>query len=92
MGQTYKSIYFTAFYYTNGNPHAAIPSIYYADYEIPNSAYTLTSSAPDKLKVTREADGKGWKLERLNTTDLVAVTLTYTCGRHTQTYTINLIP
>ena len=87
-----EPICFNAFYYTNGRTQLADPNLYYEDRYIPNSAYTLTSSAPDKLKVTREADGKGWKLERLDTTSLVAVTLTYTCGRHTQTYTINLIP
>ena len=62
------------------------------DYQIPNTEYTLTSSDESKIKVTKNDDGKSWMIERLNTTDLVAVTLTYTCGRHTQTYTINLIP
>ena len=68
----------------------SIPS--YDNYKIPASEYTLTSSDTSKIKVTRNDDGISWMVERLNTTDLVAVTLTYTCGRHTQTYTINLIP
>ena len=64
----------------------------YDKYQIPSSEYTLTSSDESKIKVTKNDDGKSWKIERLNTTDLVAVTLTYKCGEHTQTYTINLIP
>lgn len=61
-------------------------------YYIPASEYTLTSSDENKIKVTKNDNDKSWKIERLNTTDLVAVTLTYKCGEHTQTYTINLIP
>ena len=68
----------------------SIPS--YDNYKIPASEYTLTSSDTSKIKVTRNDDGISWMVERLNTTDLVAVTLTYKCGEHTQTYTINLIP
>ena len=68
----------------------SIPS--YNNYKIPASEYTLTSSDESKIKVTRNDDGESWMIERLNTTDLVAVTLTYKCGEHTQTYTINLIP
>ena len=68
----------------------SIPS--YNNYKIPASEYTLTSSDESKIKVTRNDDGESWMIERLNTTDLVAVTLTYKCGDHTQTYTINLIP
>ena len=64
----------------------------YDKYQIPSSEYTLTSSDTSKIKVTRNDDGISWMVERLNTTDLVAVTLTYKCGEHTQTYTINLIP
>jgi hypothetical protein len=68
----------------------SIPS--YDNYKIPASEYTLTSSDTSKIKVTKNDDGESWMIERLNTTDLVAVTLTYKCGEHTQTYTINLIP
>ena len=64
----------------------------YNKYQIPSSEYTLTSSDESKIKVTKNDDGISWMVERLNTTDLVAVTLTYKCGEHTQTYTINLIP
>lgn len=64
----------------------------YNEYQIPSSEYTLTSSDESKVKVTKNDDGKSWLIERLNTTDLVAVPLTYKCGEHTQTYTINLIP
>ena len=64
----------------------------YDKYQIPSSEYTLTSSDESKIKVTKNDDGISWKIERLNTTDLAAVTLTYKCGEHTQTYTINLIP
>ena len=70
----------------NAEPH------YYKEYYIPTSEYTLTSSDPSKVKVTKSADGESWEIERLNTTDLVAVTLTYKCGSHTETYTLNLIP
>ena len=68
----------------------SIPS--YDKYQIPSSEYTLTSSDESKIKVTKNDDDISWLVERLNTTDLVAVTLTYKCGEHTQTYTINLIP
>ena len=64
----------------------------YDNYKIPASEYTLTSSDESKIKVTKNDDGISWMVERLNTTDLAAVTLTYKCGEHTQTYTINLIP
>ena len=64
----------------------------YDKYQIPSSEYTLTSSDESKVKVTKNDDGISWMVERLNTTDLVAVTLTYKCGEHTQTYTLNLIP
>lgn len=64
----------------------------YDEYQIPSSEYTLTSSDESKIKVTKNDDGISWMVERLNTTDLAAVTLTYKCGDHTQTYTINLIP
>ncbi len=64
----------------------------YDEYQIPSSEYTLTSSDESKIKVTKNDDGISWMVERLNTTDLVPVTLTYKCGEHTQTYTINLIP
>ncbi|MBR6656381.1 MAG: Ig-like domain-containing protein [Alistipes sp.] len=81
---------FIAYYRSSGNENAR-PQ-YYKEYYIPTSEYTLTSSDPSKVKVTKSADGESWEIERLNTTDLAAVTLTYKCGEHTQTYTINLIP
>lgn len=81
---------FIAYYRSSGRENA-MPQ-YYKEYYIPTSEYTLTSSDPSKVKVTKSADGESWDIERLNTTDLVAVTLTYKCGDHTQTYTINLIP
>lgn len=64
----------------------------YDKYQIPSSEYTLTSSDESKIKVTKNDDGISWKVKRLNTTDLAAVTLTYKCGEHIQTYTLNLIP
>ena len=85
-----KKLAFIAYYRSSGT-EIALPQ-YYKEYYIPTSEYTLTSSDPSKLKVTKSADGESWMIERLNTTDLVAVTLTYKCGDHTQTYTINLIP
>ena len=81
---------FIAYYRSSGSENA-LPR-YYKEYYIPTSEYTLTSSDPSKVKVTKSADGESWEIERLNTTDLAAVTLTYKCGEHTQTYTINLIP
>ena len=81
---------FIAYYRSDGSENA-LPQ-YYKEYYIPTSEYTLTSSDPSKVKVTKSADGESWDIERLNTTDLAAVTLTYKCGDHTQTYTINLIP
>ena len=90
---TSKKLVFIAYYRSSGSSGSenALP-LYYKEYYIPTSEYTLTSSDPSKIKVTKNADGESWDLERLNTTDLVAVTLTYKCGEHTQTYTINLIP
>lgn len=61
-------------------------------YQIPASEYTLTSSDESLIKLTPLTTGEGYMLERLNWDKLVAVTLTYKCGDHTQTYTINLIP
>ena len=81
---------FIAYYRSAGNENAR-PD-YYKEYYIPTSEYTLTSSDPSKVKVTKSADGESWEIERLNTTDLVTVTLTYKCGSHTETYTLNLIP
>ena len=81
---------FIAYYRSSGSENA-LPQ-YYKEYYIPTSEYTLTSSDSSKIKVTKNADGESWDLERVNTTDLAAVTLTYKCGDHTQTYTINLIP
>ena len=87
---------FVAYYYTDGLADVVTPysegTQHYYEYYIPSSEYTLTSSDESKIKVTKNDDDKSWKIERLNTTDLVAVTLTYKCGDHTQTYTINLIP
>ena len=82
---------FIAYYRSSSGRENAMPQ-YYKEYYIPTSEYTLTSSDPSKVKVTKSTDGESWEIERLNTTDLVAVTLTYKCGEHTQTYTINLIP
>lgn len=87
---TSKKLAFIAYYRSSGSENA-MPQ-YYKEYYIPTSEYTLTSSDPSKVKVTKSADGESWEIERLNTTDLAAVTLTYKCGEHTQTYTINLIP
>lgn len=64
----------------------------YKQYQISASEYTLTSSDEAKIKITRLNTGEGYLLERLVWDELVAVTLTYKCGEHTQTYTINLIP
>ena len=87
---------FIAYYYTDGLAEVVSPysegAQHYYEYYIPSSEYTLTSSDESKIKVTKNDDGKSWKIERLNTTDLAAVTLTYKCSEHTQTYTINLIP
>ena len=87
---------FIAYYYTDGLANVVSPysegAQHYYEYYIPSSEYTLTSSDESKIKVTKNDDDKSWKIERLNTTDLVAVTLTYKCGEHTQTYTLNLIP
>ena len=64
----------------------------YAENQIPASEYTLTSSDESKIKVTKLTTGEGYQIKRLDWDTLVAVTLTYKCGEHTQTYTINLIP
>ncbi len=61
-------------------------------YQIPASEYTLTSNDESLVKLTPLTTGEGYMLERLVWDKLVAVTLTYKCGDHTQTYTINLIP
>ena len=90
-GKQPNKLAFIAYYRSSTGSENAMPS-YYKEYYIPTSEYTLTSSDPSKVKVTKSADGESWEIERLNTTDLAAVTLTYKCGDHTQTYTINLIP
>ena len=64
----------------------------FKQYQIPASEYTLTSSDESRVKVTRLTTGEGYLLERLSWDELIGVTLTYKCGDHTQTYTINLIP
>ncbi len=64
----------------------------YAENKIPASEYTLTSSDESKIKVTKLTTGEGYQIKCLDWDTLVAVTLTYKCGEHTQTYTINLIP
>lgn len=87
---TSNNLAFIAYYRSEANVNAQ-PS-YYKEYYIPTSEYTLTSSDESKVKVTKNDDGESWMVERLNTTDLAAVTLTYKCGEHTQTYTLNLIP
>ena len=88
---TSNKLAFIAYYRSSTGSTNALP-LYYKEYYIPTSEYTLTSSDPSKVKVTKSADGESWEIERLNTTDLVAVTLTYKCGDHTDTYTLNLIP
>ena len=65
------------------------PLTYYPDDIIPTSAYTLTSSDPEKLSLEK-LEGKGYKLNFL-ADDLTAVDLTYTCGDFVQTYRINII-
>ena len=65
------------------------PLKYYPNDIIPTSAYTLTSSAPDKLALEK-LEGKGYRLKFL-TDELTAVTLTYTCGDFVQRYKINII-
>ena len=60
--------------------------------KILSSEYTLTSSDESKIRLTKLTTGEGYRIERLDWDNLTSVTLTYTCGRHTQTYTINLIP
>lgn len=87
-----KKLAFIAYYRSSESASENAMPLYNKEYYIPTSEYTLTSSDPSKVKVTKSADGESWDIERLNTTDLVAVTLTYKCGDHTQTYTINLIP
>ncbi|MBQ8367070.1 MAG: Ig-like domain-containing protein [Alistipes sp.] len=64
----------------------------FKEYQIPATQYTLTSSDESKVKVTKLTTGEGYRLERLVWDELVAVKLTYKCGEHTQTYTLNLIP
>ncbi len=65
------------------------PLTYYADDIIPTSAYTLTSSAPEKLALEK-LEGKGYRLKFL-TDELTSVTLTYTCGDYVHNYKINII-
>lgn len=64
----------------------------YKLYQIPAAEYTLTSSDESLVKLTPLTTGEGYMLERLVWDKLVAVTLTYKCGDHIQTYTLNLIP
>lgn len=86
-----SQLYFVA-YCPSDEQHMAeaSPLDYYPNDIIPTSAYTLTSSDPEKLSLEK-LEGKGYKLNFL-ADDLSAVDLTYTCGDFVQTYRINIIP
>ena len=85
-----SQLYFVA-YCPSDEQHMAeaSPLDYYPNDIIPTSAYTLTSSDPEKLSLEK-LEGKGYKLNVL-ADDLAAVDLTYTCGDFVQTYRINII-
>ena len=85
-----SQLYFVA-YCPSDEQHMAeaSPLDYYPNDIIPTSAYTLTSSDPEKLSLEK-LEGKGYKLNFL-ADDLSAVDLTYTCGDFVQTYRINII-
>lgn len=85
-----SQLYFVA-YCPSDEQHMAeaSPLDYYPNDIIPTSAYTLTSSDPEKLSLEK-LEGKGYKLNFL-ADDLAAVDLTYTCGDFVQTYRINII-
>ena len=84
-------LYFVAYCPSNETNQAeASPLDYYPNDIIPTSAYTLTSSDPEKLSLEK-LEGKGYKLNFL-ADDMAAVDLTYTCGDFVQTYRINIIP
>jgi len=85
-----SQLYFVA-YCPSDEQHLAetSPLDYYPNDIIPTSAYTLTSSDPEKLSLEK-LEGKGYKLNFL-ADDLAAVDLIYTCGDFVQTYRINII-
>ncbi len=65
------------------------PLSYYPDDIIPTSAYTLTSSDPEKLSLEKFGE-KGYRI-KVHANEMAAITLTYTCGEYVQNYKINVI-
>ena len=87
-----KAMYFVAYCPPLERDDLLLAEMYFPEAYIPTSEYTLTVSADDakKVKITKEADGKCYKLEPL-TTDTTSVELIYTCGKHVQRYKVNMV-
>lgn len=73
-----------------GNHYNYVNSCTDSDY-IPATEYTLTSSHPNKWKVTR-VNKYVWKIEDLNPTTYQELTLTYKCNGWERIMTFQVIP
>lgn len=87
-----KEMYFVAYCPPLERDDLVLAEMYFPEAYIPTSEYTLTVSAYDakKVKITKEADGKCYKLEPL-AEDTTSVELVYTCGKHVQRYKVSIV-
>ena len=87
-----KEMYFVAYCPPLERDDLVLAEMYFPEAYIPTSEYTLTVSADDakKVKITKEADGKCYKLEPL-AEDTTSVELVYTCGKHVQRYKVSIV-
>ena len=85
-------VYFAAYCPPREYSDLVIASEYYPDAYIPTSEYTLTVSEDDAkaVKITKMENKKHYKLESI-TTKTTSVELIYTCGKHVQRYTLDII-
>ena len=87
--------YYFAAYWKDGNPSGGghynyVNSCTDSDY-IPATEYTLTSSHPNKWKVTR-VNKYVWKIEDLDPTTYQELTITYKCNKWESVMTFQVIP
>ncbi|MBO5878908.1 MAG: hypothetical protein J6Q29_05495 [Alistipes sp.] len=87
--------YYFAAYWKDGKPGTGsyynyVNSCTDSDY-IPATEYTLTSSHPNKWKVTR-VNKYVWKIEDLDPTTYQELTITYKCNKWESIMTFQVIP
>ena len=87
--------YYFAAYWKDGKPGGGghynyVNSCIESDY-IPATEYTLTSSHPNKWKVTR-VNNYVWKIEDLDPTTYQELTITYKCNKWERIMTFQVIP